>query len=184
MSEGRYSPASAHELLTTAKQFLTRLASLRLITLPGNIRDRRFRFNHSVASRIETFTVAEVRAALAAANDRTRLFILLCINCGMYQNDIAELRPDEVDWKAGVVTRRRSKTRERGGQVVSYKLWPETFALLKKLRAHGDLALETDEGNPLAKEWIEDGRYRKYDAVRSAWSRLAVKMGMKKGRLG
>jgi integrase len=137
-----------------------------------------------VASRIETFTVAEVRAALLAANDRTRLFILLCLNCGMYRNDIAALRPGEVDWKAGVVTRRRSKTRERGGQVVSHKLWPETFALLKAPRAHGDLVLETDGGNPLVKEWIEDGRYRKYDAVRSARSRLAVRMGDEEGPPG
>ena len=40
----------------------------------------------------------------------------------MYQNDLAELRIDEVDWKAGTITRHRSKTRERNGQVVTYKI--------------------------------------------------------------
>ena len=46
----------------TAKQFISRLAEMRLIPLPGNIRSRRFRFNHSAPAKIETFTVAEVRA--------------------------------------------------------------------------------------------------------------------------
>ena len=135
MTEGRYSPSSAHELMMTAKQFVSRLAALKLIPLPGNIRDRRFRFNHSVAAEIETFTVDEVRAFLAACtSERTKLYILLCLNCGQYQNDIAEFRQDEVDWKAGTIRRARSKTRERGGPVVTYRLWPETFALLKKFR--------------------------------------------------
>lgn len=187
VAEGRYSPASAHELLMTAKQFITRLATLKLIQQPGNIRDRRFRFNHSTAAAIETFTIDEVRAFLAACggrNERTSLFILLCLNCGMYQNDIAELRQDEVDWTAGTVRRARSKTRERGGPVVTYKLWPETLALLMKHRPYDGLVLRTEDGNPLVNEWLEDGKYRKYDAVRSSWHRLAERMGRKKMRLG
>ena len=44
--------------------------------------------------------------------------------------------------------------------------------------------LTTEEGNPLVKEWLEDGKYRKYDAIRSAWFRLAEKMGLKKMKLG
>jgi hypothetical protein len=53
----------------------------------------------------------------------------------MYQSDIAEMRKDEVDWKRSTLTRARSKTRERNGPVVTYKLLPETFSLLKKRRA-------------------------------------------------
>jgi integrase len=187
VTEGRYSPSSAHELLMTAKQFISRLAALKLIPLPGNIRDRRFRFNHSAPAEIETFSVEEVREFLAACDgfsERTKLYILLMLNCGQYQQDVAELRQDEVDWKRGTIRRARSKTRERGGPVVTYKLWPETFALLRKHRSPGELVLTTDEGNPLVKEWLEDGKYRKYDAIRSAWHRLAEKMGMKKSRLG
>jgi integrase len=185
VTAGKYSPSSAHELLMTAKQFISRLAALKLIPLPGNIRDRRFRFNHSAPAEIEIFSVEEVRAFLAACtSERTRLYILLCLNCGQYQNDIAELRQEEVDWRTGTIKRARSKTRERGGPVVTYKLWPETFALLKRLRSDGDLVITTEDGNPLVKEWLEDGRYRKYDAIRSAWFRLAEKMGLKKMKLG
>jgi integrase len=189
----KYSPNYAHTLMMTAKQFISRLAEMRLIPLPGNIRSRRFRFNHSSPTKIETFTVEEVRQKLKACDGfsrKTKLYLLLMLNCGMYQNDIAELLVDEIDWKAGTLTRARSKTRERNGPVVTYKLWPETFALLKKHRSrgvkngHADLALTTDEGNPLVRYWIEGDSMRRYDCIHSAWTRLAEKMGLRKMRLG
>lgn len=179
VGEGDYSPQYAHTLLMTAKQFIKRLASLRLIPLPCNIADRRFRFNHSVASKIETFSPEEVRALLAAANERIRLYVLLMIQCGMYQNDVAELRHDEVDWKHGTIKRARSKTRERKGPVTTYKLWPETFALLKKYRAEGELVLVTEKGKPLVSYALKDGKFTRYDAIQSAWNRLGEKMGGK-----
>jgi integrase len=180
---GDYSATFAHELLMTARQLISRLAEFRLITPPGNLHSRRLRFNHSAPARIETFEVAEVRALLAACDgfsERTRLYLLLMLNCGMYQNDIAELKSAEVDWKKGTLSRARSKTRERGAPFVTYKLWPETFALLKKHRSDGELALTTDEGNPLVRYWIgRDGKFRRYDAIQSAWNRLGDKMGGK-----
>jgi integrase len=188
VGEKRYSPVTAHEMLMTAKQFIRWMAEKKLIPLPGNIDSRRFRFNHSVAQKIETFEVDEVRAILSACDgfsERTKLYVLTMLNTGAYQMDLAELRQDEVDWGRGVVTRARSKTRERGGPVVSYKLWPETFALLEKHRAKGgELALTTDEGNPLVKYWIEGDKVRRYDAIQSAWSRLAKRMGVSRIRLG
>ena len=184
----KYSPAYAHTLMMTAKQFISRLAELKLILMPGNIRSRRFRFNHSAPTEIETFTLEEVQGMLKACDgfsERTKLYVLLMLNCGMYQNDIAELCKDEVIWTKGIITRARSKTRERRGPVVTYKLWPETFALLKKHRAKdGELALTTDEGKPLVRYWLEDGAMRRYDVIQSAWSRLASKMGVNKIRLG
>lgn len=182
MGTGEYSASYAHTLLMTAKQFVSRLAEMRLIALPGNIRSRRFRFNHSTPAKIETFTVAEVRALLDGCDgfsERTRLYLLLMLNCGMYQNDIAELRVEEVQWKAGTLARARSKTRGRGGPVVTYRLWPETFALLKEHRSEGELVLTTDEGNPLVRYWLEDGKMRRYDVIQSAWSRLAARTGGK-----
>jgi len=188
IGEKRYSPVSAHELMMTAKQFVRWMAEKKLIQLPGNINSRRFRFNHSVAAKVETFEIDEIRAILAACDgfsERTKLYVLAMLNCGQYQNDLAELRQDEVDWSEGIIRRGRSKTRERNGPVVSYKLWPETFELLKKHRAkEGDLALTTDEGNPLVKYWIEGDKMRRYDAIQSAWTRLATKMGKARIRLG
>jgi integrase len=187
VGSGKYAPTYAHTLLMTAKQFISRLAELKLIPLPGNIRSRRFRFNHSAPAKIETFSIEEIQTILKTAgelSERTKLYLLLCLNCGMYQNDLAELRNDEVNWKAATITRLRSKTRERNGQVVTYKLWPETFKLLKKFRATGELALTNEEGNPLVRYWLDDGKLKRYDCVHAAWTRVAAKMGLTKMRLG
>lgn len=177
MSEGRYSPSTAHEMMMTAKQFIRWLAERKLIPLPGNIDSRRFRFNHSAAAEIEVFTVAEVRQLLGKANGRTRLFLLLMLNCGHYQSDIADLLDKEVDWKAGTLRRARSKTRDRGGPVVTYKLWPETLALLKEHRSGGERVLLTEKGNPLVSYQLKDGKLSRYDAIQSSYNRMG------KGRL-
>lgn len=186
---GEYAPTTAHELFMTAKQFIRWLVERKHIQPPGNLDSKRFRFKHTAATKIEVFRPEEIRAKLAACgkdHERTKLYILLMLNCGMYQNDIAELEQSEVDWKAGTIRRARSKTRERDVPMTTYKLWPETFSLLKKYRAtQGELVLLTEKGNPMVKEWIDDGGdTRKYDAIRSAWHRLCVRMGMKKNRLG
>jgi len=185
----KYSASYAHTLLMTARQLISRLAELKLITLPGNVRSRRFRFNHSAAAKIETFTHREVRDLLRSCDEsgseRMKLYLLLMLNCGMYQNDIAELKKDEVNWSKGTVTRSRSKTRERNGPVVTYQLWPQTLGLLKKHRAQqGELALTSREGKPLVAYWLEGDKLRRYDNISSAWKRLAAKMKVKKIRLG
>ncbi|HEY7155765.1 MAG TPA: tyrosine-type recombinase/integrase [Gemmataceae bacterium] len=187
VTTGKYSANYAHTLLMTAKQFVSRLAEQKLIPLPGNIRSRRLRFNHSAPKKVETFSTEEVRALLSACDgfsERTKLFLLLMLNCGMYQNDIAELTKEEVDWSKGTIRRARSKTRERNGPVVTYKLWPETFALLKRYRAKtGELALTTNKGKPLVRYWLENGRQRRYDVIQAVWTQLADKLGVAKIRL-
>ena len=45
-------------------------------------------------------------------SDRTKLYILLMLNCGMTQKDVADLQKTEVDWDAGYISRKRSKTRQ------------------------------------------------------------------------
>ena len=66
------------------------------------------------------------------ANDQTKLFVLLALNCGMLQGDIAKLQQDEVDWENGVISRHRSKLHRRAKSnkqipKVEYPLWNETF---------------------------------------------------------
>jgi integrase len=113
--------------------------------------------------RKETWKIAKVRELLAACDkfgrERLKLYLLLMLNIGMYQNDISELDETEVNWERGVITRPRSKTPD--GPIAKYKLWPETFALLQKFRngdesikveKHGEFktrVLVTNEGRPL-----------------------------------
>ena len=67
-----------------------------------------------------------------------------------------------------------------------YKLWPETLALLKKFRAKKKVlndrdqsrVILTEDGNPLAAYWMEDGKVRRYDVIHSAFTRLYEKVGV------
>jgi integrase len=72
------------------------------------------------------WTVDECRQLFRAATTRTRLYVLLALNCGYTQTDIATLRHAHLDLDAGTITRPRHKT--KGKQV--HKLWPITIEYL------------------------------------------------------
>jgi integrase len=76
----------------------------------------------------QLFTPAEVLALLDAASPVTKCFVLLGINCGFGQHDIATLRGDAVDLDRGVITHARGKT---GIRRIN-PLWPETVKALKE----------------------------------------------------
>jgi integrase len=176
-----YAPSYARSILGATKQFIKRLAELGLIPLPGNIASRKFRFDDG-PKEIETFTVEEVRKLLAGCDgysERTKLFLLLMLNCGMYQNDIAELKQGEVGWQSGTVKRPRSKTPK--GPVVTYKLWPETMELLRKFRSDDtELVLTTERGRPLVFYGVFEGKLERYDTIQSAYSRLTERVEIDK----
>ncbi len=131
----------------------------------------------------EVFTIEEVKTLLAAATDRTKLYLLLMLNTGSTQKDLSDLLPSEVDWKKGTITRKRSKTaKHKGVPTVTYVLWKETFRLLQQERS-SDAAtvLVNHEGTPLKVETLaDDGKLKKIDNVASAFSRLKRKKGIKK----
>lgn len=128
------------------------------------------------ASRIVVFSKEEVTGLLAAASDRTKLYILMMLNCGMTQKDIADLAVSEVDWKEGRIIRKRSKTADcENVPTVNYKLWPETFRLLQQERASDSqtLVLLNSNGSPLWSEEIgSGGKYQKTDNIKNAFDRL------------
>jgi integrase len=123
------------------------------------------------------FTAAEIKTLYGTAAERTRLFILLALNCGYTQADIASLEHSHIDLKGGQIVRNRHKT----GQPQEHKLWPRTLALLRKHvtkpgHRRPDLALMGEEGNPLVSEKIkDDGTPYKVDAIRLAFARLLSK---------
>jgi integrase len=189
VKDGAYSPDYARSLFGCSRKFLKWLAGHKLIELPSNFDDTDFRFepgNRVTADRL--FTNQEVSTILEAASTRMRLFLLLMLNCGFYQSDVSDLTEDEVDWERGVITRGRSKTRQKG-VVVTYKLWTETFDLLRACRNVGAPVLDGDgrlrvlvtaEGKPLQAYWIEGGKERRYDSVQSLWSTLKRQTGVDK----
>lgn len=183
-----FSRSTAHIHFVTAKQFVSWMAGKKLIALPSNMSEKRLSFGQGRAAKIETFSPEEVREILDACDEsesKTKLYVLMMIGLGMYQSDLGDLRQDEVDWDAGLVTRARSKTKDRGAPVVTYKLWPETFDLLKRHRASsGPLVLTDDNGRPIVERWMENGKMLKRDSIDPAWRRVARKMGKTNHRLG
>ncbi|QDV36983.1 tyrosine-type recombinase/integrase [Tautonia plasticadhaerens] len=182
IGSGRFSAAYARSLFGAARNFISRMAELDLIPLPGNIRSRDFTFDDTPKA-IPRFTNDEVRRLLEGCDgysERTRLFLLLMLNCGMYQSDISDLKPSEVDWERGVITRRRSK-RRKGGLVVTYQLWPETLELLARFgNRHGERVLLSDDGNPLVKYTAADGDLDRYDLIAQAYRNLRKRVGIDK----
>lgn len=173
------SSAYAHTVLGTVKMFTNRLADHGLIPRPGNLRNLRI---SPGKRRIEVFTVEEIKTLFKGCTDRsekTKLYLLLMANAGMYQSDISDLGVDEVDFRSGTITRPRSKTPD--GPVVRYKLWPETLQLLRKFRNKDSTSrngrnqvrvLTTDRGGPLVPVRLDGGRLSKSDNIQSAYRRL------------
>lgn len=144
-----------------------------MIAVPGNLGDRRLRF-HLVAKAIQHATIDDIKGLLRATeqwSDRCRLYVLLALNCGMYQSDIADLQQHQVNWSNGTITRQRSKRAGKAdAQTVTYPLWPETMRLLKQERsADGEQVLLTERHKPLV-SYTEQGR--QYDVVQAAFSRV------------
>lgn len=151
-------------------------------SLPRNLDSKDLTIGKKLATPA-VFTIEEVRALLAAAADRTKLYIPLMANCGMTQQDISDLQQGEIDWQAGRITRKRSKTADhKGVPTVRYVLWPETFRLLCQERATtGPLALTNEQNGPLKSEGFKaDGKLEKTDNIASAFARLRRKTKIKK----
>lgn len=142
------------------------------------------RYSFTVAPKeIELLSDAQIKQLLKGGSERTRLYLLLMLNAGMLQGDIAELRQDEVNWKQGTLTRKRSKTRNHEGvPTVTYQLWPETLELLKAHRAkEGDLVLVNERGGSLKREELKaDGKLAKVCNISTACKRLMTKTKIKR----
>lgn len=179
-----YSTDYAASILHTTKMLVARLADHGLVSCPPSV-FRKLKISKKRGN-IQTFTVTEVRALLTGCDghaERTKLYLLLCVNCGFYQSDISDLVDSELDWQAGTITRSRSKTPD--GPVVTFPLWPETLDLLKRHR-NTNQSLKTDDGGvrvlvtakggPLVPSTLENGKHRKTDTIQSAYRRLVARL--------
>lgn len=171
------SPQYAAHLLSSAKTFVRHLWRERVLEhLPRNLDVLRI----TVAAReIPTFDLAELAKILDFASERTRLYLMLMMNCGMYQSDIASLKPSQIDWTGGRITRKRTKSEaQQNAPKVSYLLWDETFRLLKAHgKQDGPLALTNENGAPLYRRPVNgDGSVGLTDNIKKAYERVCKKL--------
>ena len=125
-------------------------------------------------------TKEEVKALLPFATGKTRLYLLLMLNTGATQKDIADLHPAQVNWEQGRIIRKRSKTKKvKSVPIISYKLWGETLTLLKEYGVkEGERVLLNARGNPLKDPSFKsetDLRIKHNDSVAKAIRELSKK---------
>lgn len=124
---------------------------------------------------VNRFTREEIHALYSAASEKTKTYMLLALNTGAGQADISDLRVGEVDIEAGRIIRKRTKT----GVHSEFALWPRTVEMLK---LHGNLDGEPNDrvflsksGHPLVREYFVNDKFKRTDAIRSAFFRLMKK---------
>ena len=106
---GKITTTYAREILTSAKMFVRWLWENEVVeNLPRNLAKLQITADTPT---IKTLSVAEIKTLLTEASGRTRLYILLMLNCGYTGIDISDLKPAEIDWQRGVIMRKRSKTK-------------------------------------------------------------------------
>lgn len=163
--------------LRFAKSLVSWLVEKGLLAMPPNLHSRRHRFGGG-AKAIPTIPIEDARNLILAAPGQLRLHLFLMANCGMTQQDVSDLKPTEVDWKAGRIKRKRSKTEDHEDvPVVDYPLWPETWELLRKFgKMDGEHALLTESGRTWVRDFIkENGKRSKVDAIKSNYVHLQRK---------
>jgi integrase len=170
---------TARDRMMNLKFFIRWAWELDLLDLPRNIKSQALTIRVE-SKKIKFFSKEEIATLLAGSTGQTKSYILLCLNCGMTQKDIADLRQEQVDWTAGRIIRKRSKTEHhKDVPEVNYKLWPETFRLLKKFRSKSERVLLNHNGGPLYSETIVGRMTKKNDNVKSAYSRLVKSLKIK-----
>lgn len=135
----------------TFKRFVTNMAEDKLILLPSNLKSNRFRFK-TIYGAPQHWEVADIHKLLSLCDERERLWVLLCLNCGWRQVDIGTLKDNMVDWVNGTITSQRGKlvqSEVKNVPQVTYYLWDDTLELLKKYRSGQELVFVDAENKPL-----------------------------------
>ena len=191
-----FAAAYARDIFNSTRLLIEWLGDVGQMVVPGNIRSKKLVFKVR-KKKIETFSKDEVRTLVGGCTDqiggRTKLYLLLMLNCGMYQSDVSDLVWSEFDSKRGTITRKRSKTDDfENCPEVTWYLWPETLRLLKKYANHDKSILNlkktadtgkncvsllvTAKGGPLVAKRLKGEKGKKSDNIKSAYARLAKRL--------
>lgn len=141
ITQGKYAANTAHAILADAKTFVRWLASVEYIQdVPKCMSMKKGLEIKKDKKTPPHLTIDEIKTILPTiTNPKARLYFLLGLNCGYTAEEIATIKQSEVDWEQGRIIRKRNKTKDQNSvPVVNYKLWDETFALLKHFRSNED----------------------------------------------
>ena len=165
----------AHQILLHCKAFIRKQWQLRRIELPRNLTDRDLSIPVPLAD-ISVLSVEQVRTFYHAAQSWLKPCILLSVNCGFNQADIAALTHSAINWEEGTITKRREKTgRYTSVPTITWKLWPSTLRELQENRSpHASLVLLGKHSQPL----VAGYGLERVDAIAASWANLRSKVGI------
>jgi len=185
IAKGKISEQWGSNLRKAANSVILYLARNELCLLPGNLNDPLLRIKVE-DKEVVPFSAEELQVVWDNASERTKLYAVLMLNCGMLPSDIADLKQKE--YNGTHITRRRKKTGKKyAGKnnkvpMVSWLLWDTTKTLLDKHKSNHPEWLLTNEndGQLVTGKIREDGKIGISNNVDSAWDRLTGKMKKKK----
>jgi len=127
---------------------------------------------HRQALAEKLYTKDEVKTILVKLGHRGRACVLLGLNCGFTEADIAVLRKSEVNLAEGRIVYSRTKTmRVRNAPLISYKLWNKTILALRAVESQsGDLWFTTRDGHPLKISKVVEGRHVEWSLISQRWT--------------
>jgi len=137
---------------------------------------------------VPIITPEEYRHYFEGTSEKTCLYVLLFLNCGMTGTDVATLTHSMLDLEKGTITRKRSKTKGfENVPTVTYYLWPKTLTLLKKFAtaatAPNKLVLHNENGRPLITTSIDKGKLKKTDCFHLAFTRMCKRLKISAARM-
>jgi integrase len=178
---------TAKSIFGTARQWIRwawRQDDVELHQLPRNIDSREWVFlthldKEGVTRQTRSdrlWTPDDFKTTLQLVPGDFQLFLLLMLNCGFTNSDVAALLKSELRLDEGRIVRQRSKTRRHAHPpIVNYRLWPTTLDLLRsQYSEHPSLALTNWQGNPLAisKLKTKDGK-----TAETTWTSIGRRYG-------
>lgn len=166
----------------TFRIFVTHVCDQYDLVTPRTLNSKRYRISR-VRRNPQKFSVEQVKILLSNTTEETELCLLLMLNCGLYQGDLAEMTSEDVDWKNGRIIMARKKKekilnkKKNDIQKVNWILWDRTFELLKKQGNRSGLVLLNQKGDPLVTNFIKsNGKVGRTDAVKLRYGRLIKKL--------
>jgi integrase len=176
VAAGRKTLGYFHQIMVYTKAFIRSQWEMHRIELPRNIASRALSVPVPDPD-IHTLTIDELRAFYNRATGVLKTCMLLSLNCGFNQIDIATLKHTDIDWQVGTITKKRVKTsKSKNAPTITWRLWDTTLEQLKKHRSkHPELVLLGRKGAEL----MQGGGLERQDAVGRAWRYVRGKLGSK-----
>ncbi|TWT64228.1 Tyrosine recombinase XerC [Rubinisphaera italica] len=163
-----WSPATAGDTLILTRSFFKWLHETTRASTPPFVTSSIYKIDKEY-KQIEFFSVEEIELIMAAATPIQKLHYQLMLNCGMTAADLSELKPSQVDYKNGTLTRRRGKHKKNASAnipTVRYKLWDCCLSGLQKLgNKTGENVFLADDGKPLCGKSRRDKVADEFDKI-------------------